>query len=407
MDYFKFFRKKNIIVKIYIIISLAIMFSGSTFIKSYHRSMLIIYGVLAFCMACTKQGKHTGYFVRKKNLISPFLLFTIFNIFLISQLSYAYVPSIVNTYTKRFFIMSFMLIFLPNIDVSVCIIKLAKYYSIVVAISIIISTAISGKKSGGLVGNFQYAGMMMSIAGILFLIDYFDNVENKLNIIGVLLSITGLMMSGKRMFSIIYALAFLVIYLLSDYENKHIKFLSGIIIVSIMIIIIYNVFPAAKEVLERTLSKAGNAESVTSGRNVLWEKAIEIFKTNRIHGIGFGAFQVYFADHYVIKGIHAYLTHNIYIGLLAETGAIGFSIFIIFMLNNLRMTYVVKDKIKDLHSKKVSYVYKFSIMIQVWFIIYGFSGNGIYDVTEMFIYMLGVAMIISLYKSINMNDVNV
>ncbi|MFI7846649.1 O-antigen ligase family protein [Dorea amylophila] len=398
MDYFKFFRKKNIIVKIYIIISLAIMFSGSTFIKSYHRSMLIIYGVLAFCMACTKQGKHTGYFVRKKNLIAPFLLFTIFNIFLISQLSYAYVPSIVNTYTKRFFIMSFMLIFLPSIDVSICIIKLAKYYSIVVAISIIISTAISGKKSGGLVGNFQYAGMMMSIAGILFLIDYFDNVENKVNMLGILLSITGLMLSGKRMFSILYFLAFLIIYLLADRKNKHGKFFGGIILCAVTMAILFNMIPATREVFERVLSKSGDIQNATSGRNVLWEKAIDIFKTNRIHGIGFGAFQSYFADHYIVKGIQAYLTHNIYVGLLAETGIIGFVLFVIFLLKNMVMTLKLKNTIFIHNNEKIKYVYKYALLIQCWFIIYGFTGNGMYDVVEMFIYMQGVAMMLSCYE---------
>lgn len=401
MEYFKFFVKKNIITKMYIIISLAIMFSGSTFIKSYHRNMLIIYIILVFCMACTKQGKHTGYFVRKKNLIFPFLLFTIFNIFLMSQLSYAYVPSIVNAYIKRFFIMSFMLIFLPSIDVSVCIIKLAKYYSIIVAISIIISTAISGKKSGGLVGNFQYAGMMMSIAGILFLIDYFDNVENKVNMLGILLSVTGLMLSGKRMFSILYFLAFLIIYLLTDRKNKHGKFFGGIVLFVVTMVILFNMIPATREVFERVLSKSGDIQDATSGRNVLWEKAMDIFKANRVHGIGFGAFQTYFADHYIVKGIQAYLTHNIYVGLLAETGIIGFVLFVLFLLKNMIMTLKLKNKIFINNNEKVKYVYKYVLLIQCWFIIYGFTGNGMYDVVEMFVYMQGIAMMLSCYKMKN------
>lgn len=396
MRYFRQFEKENLMTKLFILVSVAIMFSGSTFIMGYHRYLLVLYVVLAFGLACTKQGGHKGYVILKPAFLKPFFLFLLFDAFLVSQLLYAYVPSIVVTYIIRFAIMALFLVFVPRISVWVYLLKLAKYYSLPVAVSILISTGLGGEKSGGLVGNHQYAGMLMSVAGILFMIDYFENRENRINILGLFFSLAALMTSGKRMFALLYVFAFVVIFAISENRKKYRKFLLGAVGAGIAVVVIISAVPAAQELFYRIVSRSGNLQMATSGRNVLWEKALILYRENRVHGIGFGAFQTYFGNTYSISGIQAFLTHNIYVGLLAETGSIGFALVVLFLLYNLHCTVRLRKSVKYMGDSEMFYVWKYSVLIQLWFIIYGFTGNGIYDVTEMFLYLTGVAMMLTL-----------
>ena len=58
------------------------------------------------------------------------------------------------------------------------------------------------------------------------------------------------------------------------------------------------------------------------GRFDIWEKALEMFKSNPIMGMGFRNFSY----------IYGYDTHNNYLKTLAEQGLVGFSIYIFLYL---------------------------------------------------------------------------
>ena len=132
------------------------------------------------------------------------------------------------------------------------------------------------------------------------------------------------------------------------------------------------------------------------GAAILWEKALIAFKDNRLFGIGFGAFQTYFSDNYHISGISAYLTHNIYIGLLAETGIVGTVIYLSFMISCLVATVKLRKSVLEQKDPLLRHVYLYALLLQFWFVIYGFSGNGIYDANETFFYFSEIAMMLSL-----------
>lgn len=390
-----FFRKSGLLAQIYIICYLLIMFSGSTIIKNQVSNLLVL---LDACLIIMAVDRRFGYFsfYNKKNRI-PFLIIFLFVIFLVWQMVFiAYVPSIVWTYIKRYCFFAILLVFLPQIDLAVCAVKWSKYYAFIVACSIIMYTMISGQKSGGLVGDYQAAGMMMSISCILFMIDYFNDIKEKRNLFGILISVSALFMSGKRMFALIAVFAFLLIYCLSEKKNKHVRFLGAIILLAVGILILYMAIPTVRELFMRVTSLSGNETTITSGRNVLWEKAMEIFGKNKIYGIGFGAFQTYFSEHYNIPGIQAFLTHNIYYGLLAETGIIGFTLFVFFMIYMLKISIKIGKDIKNICDYKMKYLWTYSVLMQIWFIAYGFTGNGIYDTNESFFYFSAVAIMLSI-----------
>ena len=400
-NYISVGRRLSFFTILFYTVYLLITFSGSTAIKLYIPYLFIIYPIVCAGMAITKQGKRAALINKYKSLQYPFLFVIAFSLYLVYQLSFAYVPTIVRVYIRRYLVLALMFVFVPRFWVYEKAIKYSKIYSVAVAISIIVMTAIGGEKTGGLVGDFQAGGMMMSIACIIFLIEYYENSTNRFNLIWLLLSITGLLISGKRMFTLIVVFAFFVLFINSERKGRFKKFISGILLGVIGLLVIITVVPSAREVFDRTMGLAGNAKYFTSGRNVLWEKALIAFKDNKLFGIGFGAFQAYFRDNYIISGIDALLTHNIYIGLLAETGIIGTVIYLGFMVTVLVETLKIQRPVFKLNDQSMRYVFLNSLLLQFWFIIYGFSGNGIYDANETFFYFSAIAMMLSLKMELN------
>ena len=49
---------------------------------------------------------------------------------------------------------------------------------------------------------------------------------------------------------------------------------------------------------------------------------------------------------------------------------------------------------------KIKYLCRYSILMQLWFIIYGFTGNGIYDANESFFYFSSIAIMLTLENTI-------
>ena len=52
---------------------------------------------------------------------------------------------------------------------------------------------------------------------------------------------------------------------------------------------------------------------------------------------------------------------------------------------------------KQLDSTSVR-VSLYAIFVQIWFVIYGYSGNGIYDANEFFFYIMAIAMMIAVVQ---------
>ena len=80
--------------------------------------------------------------------------------------------------------------------------------------------------------------------------------------------------------------------------------------------------------------------------------AFEIFSTNPILGVGFGNFQNFAENYFISKPYFSFLvTHNFYLRILAETGMLGFLIFLLFLgflfreaLRGKLMTKQIKNK---------------------------------------------------------------
>ena len=213
-----------------------------------------------------------------------------------------------------------------------------------------------------------------------------------------MLTAFALLFTGKRAFALIALAGVFVLYLFASRGKK--SFLKVVLITLFLVaasFVAYEFTDFGRNAFERfALLTGGNETDAMSGRNLLWDAAWITFQEHPVTGIGFGSFANWYAAFYMQYGGTAYLTHNIYYGMLAETGVVGTSIFIALFAWALASTVRTLFAVRRSECGQVSdYVLVVSLALQIWFIAYGFTGNGIYDANEMFFYVIALVMNLS------------
>jgi len=245
------------------------------------------------------------------------------------------------------------------------------------------------------VGDYQFGGMMMSIACILFLVDYYHDDGRIIDIVGFALSLTALFMTGKRMFALIVAVSFLWLYFASVERGKLPRILklsaAGLGGVGAL----YLTVQPVRELVLRLGLFLLDAGTATSGRSVLWALAVDIFQANRWVGIGFANFVPYSDGISAAPWFGLFHVHNIYLQLLAETGVVGFALMTALFGTAFASSWRLYRLSVRTDDRVSRYVMISSLALQAWFLLYGFTGNGLYGWQEFFLYTSALAMAIS------------
>lgn len=201
----------------------------------------------------------------------------------------------------------------------------------------------------------------------------------------------GLLLTGKRGPVVFLLIALLLIYFFSGYgKNQIVRFVKiiGIIVAAVILLgVIANVtkidgitriYDAVYEFLT-----AGSVND--AGRKQLYEQALRFFKENPFFGIGWTNFKVM----YSFRSTHV---HCIYLQLLCETGLVGFGIFVTFFATRLMNTLSLIRK-KGLTGGMIEGGWiKFSFFIQLYFLLYGITGNPLYDIEETIMYFFAIGI---------------
>lgn len=381
---------------LYIILFVLVMYSGSTFLSEFVMPLICILVLLLFGMAKV-QGIQRKAFYNRKNFAMKIIMVAI-EAFLLYQLSFSYNPSTTAVFAERFAVYGLLFLFVPTVELNVRVIKAIRWYSFPVAISIILSTLISGSKSGGLVGSYQFSGMMMSISfGVMLINYYFD--KDKKDMIGMVLTLVALFTSGKRFFTLMGIMAYILVAKLNNDPGKRKKFITLTSLMAVTVLAAYFLVPSARLVFERFQSYAG--DTTYNGRVFYWEAAGQIFLSHKFTGIGMGCFSQYFDMFFHRLGnLEAYDAHNVYIQMAAELGIIGEGLVLALFIFCLVKTFILfkSEIIKSDHDSM--YVLVYSLFIQVWFILYCMTGNPLYGAGQCFFYFAAVSMMLSVNRRI-------
>lgn len=260
----------------------------------------------------------------------------------------------------------------------------------------LLNEAINNGYMTGICNHYSKMGMYMALGTIAFAYPIYDKEmesrKRKIALVMFFAFVIGLAMTGKRGPLLFTVLALLIVFL--EYSEKRLtrkaifRFFIGIFSLIILFAIAYFKIPQVQSVIAR-FSESSNMEEMTNGRiDFFWVQAIEMFKNHPIIGYGWGAFKAYSKN-----GNHA---HNIYLQLLTETGIIGFFMVLIFFIGSILAIRKSINIMKG-HDNQLCTYLKIGYAYQLFFLMYGFTGNPLYDGQCYLPYLLSCAMGLTVY----------
>lgn len=238
--------------------------------------------------------------------------------------------------------------------------------------------------------------IVVSLGVFVFL--YYKDASILQKIVVLSFLVLGLMLAKKRMHFASGILCALVVYVLASKSRHKGRLIFSIflfLIIVLGIVIYLSDYIGEGSVMERyseSLDMEKSGESVSESRDVLRLYAFTMWQSNPIWGIGWNQFK--------------YLTvfetsvHNVFLQLLCETGIFGFVCFLVPILYSLKKTFGILARYSKL--SETAPALSFSSFYQLFFFLYFFTGNPLYDYTYLIPYFVSVA-ITSYYDKMGKN----
>ncbi len=263
----------------------------------------------------------------------------------------------------------------------------------------------------GIADHYSQNGVYIAIPFIICTILYFWNRKNKhvgkqRNIYLILSIISGiaLLMTTKRGPLLFACMAIVVIYYLFNRDKVFSTTFKVIIVVLLISIFIYffgSAIPILSDIIARFETSGTDSETLTRFR--MWTLAITKFKENPILGIGWFGFRYEHATEIYNAAIndsrYMYLhAHNVYIQMLCERGIIGFVVYVSLLLINLHRGFRLVSWLSETAEDNITRSVISGLAIQVFYVLYSFTGNCLYDMMFLF-YIIGVVMVNTGYVS--------
>lgn len=234
-----------------------------------------------------------------------------------------------------------------------------------------------------------------------------EKEERKKGVFLLIILIIGLLFTQKRAHLLFMLVTLFFVYIqYSSYGiEKIIKtvkiFFSTLFLISLIIIMVMftNLGQTLFFRIILTFQDFIAGEDITSNRTPLYLHAWELFLQHPLFGIGWGNFSK------TVVGtvtVHTEMqVHNVYLQLLSETGLIGTTFillpFLLTYIYTIKMTYFMSNN-KGNYSFSWKFAVLYSLYIQTFLLLYGFTGNSLYDNSFLMMYFFAFGLIYSFRK---------
>ena len=227
--------------------------------------------------------------------------------------------------------------------------------------------------------------------------------KRKCRFIWILIYLTiALLMTGKKAQPLIVLISMLVIYIIIS--NKRLRIVKLLLGALLLIGIIYITFPMWEKLsfMQRYVSlinniiQKSNMHVITTGRIEIYKAAIDLWKQNKIFGIGWGNFRF---DVEKSAWYSWFDVHNCYLQLLCETGVIGLVVYILMITIVLYNSLASLIRIRNLEIKNQKTIVAISTIL-FFFLGYSITGTCLYEYSYYIIFFLCIKKCNNIYKTV-------
>lgn len=259
----------------------------------------------------------------------------------------------------------------------------------------------------GLSNHYSQNGIYMAISlcasFALFFVKSRRNILRKVLLLSA--ALFSLILTGKRGVLIFSVFAVVVSYIICKKGAFANKLVTVLFILSSMSLVIYALsfyidgVAAASERITAMFFTENETSDISNGRFKLYTIAWNFFKEAPVLGIGWREFSKEVVNFYNQDSVLRD-AHNVFLQLLCETGIIGFSIFVLLFISAITQTIqlaVKSTKNMLCLSDKTKIALIFSLCYQVFFLAYCITGNPLYDLETVYVYIISVGFSSGIY----------
>lgn len=385
------------------------IFWGWFFTQTIYANRLIVYvSFLGLLVAFIRKYFNTGTFSLARNanevkLWIPFYLYAAFRYFLlgdIQSMSFWLIAGILIMMSTRYRIIDKLPIkMLISFGLFACLgilvqmFKPSFYYASITPIFVTDLATVWADSEYGFAG-FAYQLAVTAeiiVVSLIFLLAYGKtHIPNKVLMISlVILFVICSFLTGKRMNSVLAILMVMLYLLINGKVNRKIVF---VILIALSIVGVSYFFANADALGDSVIFRrfaysieASNSGKLDSGREYLWNKAIELYNINPIFGIGPGRFAKLSQTGTSV--------HNMYLECLCEYGVLGLILFCIPIVYCLFSTFNLLRKYRN----SSTYILYLSFALQINYLLEGITENTNVNLCGFIMYAVGVSVFVD-YK---------
>lgn len=253
----------------------------------------------------------------------------------------------------------------------------------------------------GLTYHYSTNAMYLSIANLIFFSLVLKKDTKKftkvLYFILLVLSFGALLLTAKRAHFIFVIISFIILYFVynkDNYKQNIIRMITIFIISTFVLLILANFIPSLNNTFDR-IHQFAYSSDFSNGRFPLYSLALELFKKHPLIGNGWGSYKYFYLTQNLALSNYSLMdVHNIYLQLLCEVGIFGTLLFL-FLFGKILFDTIVLLRHSECNANTKCFL-TISLGIQVFILLYGMTGNPIYDVQMFFQYILAISICYSI-----------